>query len=203
MPPQSITAPRIGNAFSPLIVPWGCLLSAAWLLPSPYVQMRVNRPMKWSDCGNISCLLQRVLLTPPNSVDLPWPCIWQVLSATPPCTSPVIGERVHLEQQQVLPCKLVLPPPGFLHQGILKGSTWRDVQGLTWPSLALVLRSTFDTLSFAWQPHYGAGVTTWTGPILASGWWSNRSAPYVVHLGNNWPQRVWSATLVKHPVLWA
>ena len=93
--------------------------------------MMGNRPVRWSDCGSIFGLLQRVLQTPPHSVDMPWLCIWQVVSAVPSCTSPVIGGGVHLAQQPVLPCKLFLPHSGFLNQGILKGSTCRDVWGLT------------------------------------------------------------------------
>ena len=77
---------------------------------------------------------------------------------------------VHWEQLQALPCKLVLLPSGFLHQGTPKGSTWRGVQRPTQVPLVLILRSAFDTLSFTWWPHYGTGTLTWTGPILDF-WW--------------------------------
>ena len=184
------------------MVLWGHLLSATWPLLSPYVQMKGNRIIGWNGCVNIFCYLKRIGQFWSHSASWHWPCTCWVLSASPSYTSPVIG-GVHLVQLQVLPCKLAPPPPGFLHQGILKGSAWRDVQGPTQPSLVGVLMSTSDAPSYAWRLHYGADIPTWTGPILASGQWSIPSALCVVHHRNNWPQRIWSATLFEHPVLWA
>ena len=159
---------------------WGNLPLVIWLLPSPQFQLWGNRLLEWNDCANVFCFLQKIMPFWSHSASWPWPCICWVCGTTPSCTSPVIVRGVHLAQQQVIPCKPVLPPAGFLHQGILKRSAWRDVQGPTQLSSVWVLMSASDTLSYAWQLCYGVGIPIWTGPILAYMWCSNLNAPNVV-----------------------
>ena len=79
------------------------------------------------------------------------------------------------------PNSLALPPSGSQHHRTLKGSTWRGVQGPTQPSSILILRSAFDALSSAWQPHYGAHTPTGTDPIHVSVWCSNLDVLCVTH----------------------
>ena len=146
-----------------------------------------NKLLGWNGCTNVFCFSKRIRPFGSHSASQPWPCTCWVPGATLSCTNPVIGRGVHLVQHQVLPCKLVPLPLGFLHQQILKGTARKDVQGPTQPSPALALRSAFETLfsmvAMLWSRH-----SNMNQPILASGQWSNLSALYIIHLGITGPE---------------
>ena len=81
----------------------------------------------------------------------------------------------------MLPHALVLPFSGSLHQGTLKGSTQRGIQGPMWSSLIVILGSTIGTLFSTWQPCCGACAPTGTGPIPVSWWCSSPDAFCITH----------------------
>ena len=100
------------------------------------------------------------------------------------------------------PCKLVLPPSGSLHQGTLKGSAQRSVQGLTWLPQILILGSTFDALFSAWQPCYGSMCSN-RNRLHSCFWVVLQPRCSLCKLfKNSWLWGVWLATQFEQLVLW-
>ena len=204
--PQSIPAPRIGMSSGLWVSWWECLLSVTWPLPSPKVPAEGGTgPWDGVTAGTSSASWRGSQSTQPHSTV--WAlvmCLASSQHSSLMCTNHVVGGGVHWMQLQALPCKLALPPSGFLHQGTLKESTWRDVQGsdsgISGSDPQECLQCSFLHMVAAC---YGAGAPTGTGPILAFGWRSSLGVSPCSSYKNNWLQRVWSATLFKQLVLWS